>query len=935
MARPPLGSKGALFQQLLPHARAMFGDDDSFFTNTTQSSNNHTTALSSPSAKRFSGSGLTTNASNSTVGVSHGLLRTPPHQYGENSSEHHAHFAAEIVAGDDHHHQHADDSVRLQHHVDPIITPKTHAASSQVSTSTNATNVAATSLALPTALRSRESDSGEESDNAVEENEALDNTGQRQKSFAPDADGAEAVALAAAAESSVILNPLFVTSPYIVRSYGVTVHDQSVLVAMELLDGSLDNVRKATRAASGIPDPILASFAFDILSGLDYLHADRHIVHRDVKPLNLLYCMKSGFVKIADFGICTSVGGGEVGTTPKAGSALASSSSPTNHDRNSFVGTVSYMSPERLLGRTYSTGCDVWSAGITLLELAIGSHPFQHYFLQSKLQRLQNRPPGTSSSATTSFAADANFIGSEPNSTTRLGVSPSSTAEGGPPTSLGSSMIGSPPGESSHTYSPSAPVRTPVISSHMSVEAKFWVLLKHLNTPDPVDVADLFAKGRPAVSGLAVTTSTYGSLPVFSPSVGHQTPLGGSQNIHAGTSNPLVPNSPVNLKALSFGMDSVWTSQPPSRAVSVVGVRSAEPNFTLPSIHAQSAYHHQSAICNPVQKNNNNATSNSAPTASAPFHFSLAESTGTPANDRSTTALHATIANSESAENDNDAANGTRAAHADGNIEISSDPIHNKRSNGQPMNVHQEVSVAYYMSAHDSSSEPMLIRGSGKDPEEGVEEPSQIPTSASATKPPRSLLILPATKHEDHFPLPFSSTDSQNLNNTLRSEHRLSATNSGSMAVAAPQGGSDTHLQSYEVSYGGHSVEPGGHTDHSLTSHHPNSAAHHVANQQQLYPLSEDFKSFASLCLEKDPLKRPTAAQLLEHPFMSLRATHEEVAQFLVGILRPATDITTAGKSDGHSRENITHKLDNNTDSNNNASVQLANGNHFVSIAML
>ena len=80
-----------------------------------------------------------------------------------------------------------------------------------------------------------------------------------------------------------------------------------------------------------------------------YIHS-----YIDVKPSNILV-NQLGEIKIADFGVS-----GELTST------LA----------NTFVGTSAYMSPERIQGKQYSVQCDVWSLGLTLLELVTGRFPF-------------------------------------------------------------------------------------------------------------------------------------------------------------------------------------------------------------------------------------------------------------------------------------------------------------------------------------------------------------------------------------------------------------------------------------------------------------------------------------------------------------------------------------------------------------------------------
>ena len=92
------------------------------------------------------------------------------------------------------------------------------------------------------------------------------------------------------------------------------------------------------------------------MKGLQYLHKDRRIIHRDIKPSNLLM-NSAGRLKIADFGVSGQ---------------LANSVSKCQ----TWVGTVTYMSPERIKGDAYGFASDSWSLGLSLLEFALGHFPY-------------------------------------------------------------------------------------------------------------------------------------------------------------------------------------------------------------------------------------------------------------------------------------------------------------------------------------------------------------------------------------------------------------------------------------------------------------------------------------------------------------------------------------------------------------------------------
>ena len=80
-------------------------------------------------------------------------------------------------------------------------------------------------------------------------------------------------------------------------------------------------------------------------------------MHRDVKPGNLLLNSR-GQVKLADFGVARKLGG-------------------TSDLSKTFVGTVGYMSPERIQGLRYNVKADIWGFGLSLMACALGRFPYQ------------------------------------------------------------------------------------------------------------------------------------------------------------------------------------------------------------------------------------------------------------------------------------------------------------------------------------------------------------------------------------------------------------------------------------------------------------------------------------------------------------------------------------------------------------------------------
>ncbi|KAM0333093.1 hypothetical protein ACHAQA_001751 [Verticillium albo-atrum] len=139
----------------------------------------------------------------------------------------------------------------------------------------------------------------------------------------------------------------------IVNFYGAFLNDNNdVIMCMEYMDvGALDRV---SRVFGPIRVDVLGKIAEATLGGLTYLYSKHHIMHRDIKPSNILVNSR-GSIKLCDFGVS-----GEL----------------VNSVADTFVGTSTYMAPERIQGEKYTVKSDVWSFGLTIMELAIGKFPF-------------------------------------------------------------------------------------------------------------------------------------------------------------------------------------------------------------------------------------------------------------------------------------------------------------------------------------------------------------------------------------------------------------------------------------------------------------------------------------------------------------------------------------------------------------------------------
>mmetsp|Transcript_9021 Transcript_9021/g.14259 ORF Transcript_9021/g.14259 Transcript_9021/m.14259 type:complete len:496 (+) Transcript_9021:83-1570(+) len=145
-------------------------------------------------------------------------------------------------------------------------------------------------------------------------------------------------------------------------------------IVMEMMDGGslLDAMRRARDGYGycGLGAQALAAVGISVLQALEFLHVDLEVVHRDVKPGNILLT-SNGQVKLADLGICTHPGSVQEGSEAEELAGRDGRATPATE----WIGTVTYMSPERLIGDGYGFNADIWSLGIVLVEAAVGGYP--------------------------------------------------------------------------------------------------------------------------------------------------------------------------------------------------------------------------------------------------------------------------------------------------------------------------------------------------------------------------------------------------------------------------------------------------------------------------------------------------------------------------------------------------------------------------------
>eukprot|EP00126_Sphaerothecum_destruens_P006990 Sdes_comp19628_c0_seq1m11406 len=141
--------------------------------------------------------------------------------------------------------------------------------------------------------------------------------------------------------------------PYIVDFYGACYKEGDIRIFMEYMNGG--SLEKMYKTLGAIPEEILGKICFAIVTGLHYLKQTHQVIHRDVKPSNVL-CNTQGDIKICDFSV--------------SGELVKSIA-------HTYVGSSHYMAPERIKGsKEYDIRSDVWSLGISLVEMATGQYPY-------------------------------------------------------------------------------------------------------------------------------------------------------------------------------------------------------------------------------------------------------------------------------------------------------------------------------------------------------------------------------------------------------------------------------------------------------------------------------------------------------------------------------------------------------------------------------
>ncbi|ETV87716.1 STE/STE20/MST protein kinase, variant 1 [Aphanomyces astaci] len=163
------------------------------------------------------------------------------------------------------------------------------------------------------------------------------------------------------------------SSPFIVQYYGSILYENNLWIEMEFCEaGSVADMMRVSQTC--LTEKEVAGVCANIVKGLAYLHEQKNI-HRDIKAGNVLLS-SSGLAKLADFGVSAQL-------------------TNTINKRKTVIGTPFWMAPEVIQETQYDGKADIWSLGITAIEMAEGDPPLSNMHPMRAIFMIPSRPPPT------------------------------------------------------------------------------------------------------------------------------------------------------------------------------------------------------------------------------------------------------------------------------------------------------------------------------------------------------------------------------------------------------------------------------------------------------------------------------------------------------------------------------------------------------------
>lgn len=168
---------------------------------------------------------------------------------------------------------------------------------------------------------------------------------------------------------------LELTHPHIVRVHDWVSDGEHAAVCMEYIDGKALSTLRALQPSGVFETNEIQEWTSQLCQALDYAHSRVGVVHRDLKPQNLLINAK-GELKVADFGIARS---------------LSETLTRTTGGASGVSGSPGYMSPQQWQGKRTQPSDDIYSLGASLYELLTSKPPF--YTGDIRIQTMEETAP--------------------------------------------------------------------------------------------------------------------------------------------------------------------------------------------------------------------------------------------------------------------------------------------------------------------------------------------------------------------------------------------------------------------------------------------------------------------------------------------------------------------------------------------------------------
>jgi len=156
--------------------------------------------------------------------------------------------------------------------------------------------------------------------------------------------------------------------PSIVTIYDVGEESDLAYIAMDYLDGA--SLQRYTKPGKLLPVTTVFDIIAQVADALHYAHS-HNVVHRDIKPGNMIYDRRTRRIKVTDFGV-----------------ACLTDASKTK--TGTILGTPSYMSPEQVLGKRVDGRSDLFSLGVTFYQMLRGELPFDGQPLATLMYKVAN-----------------------------------------------------------------------------------------------------------------------------------------------------------------------------------------------------------------------------------------------------------------------------------------------------------------------------------------------------------------------------------------------------------------------------------------------------------------------------------------------------------------------------------------------------------------